>query len=176
MVEVGANWMHYHGLEPGQENPLRRMIENAGLNTVEDPYTDYIFRYKGLDVTSQYEKIYQNLSKAEEGAIDLASKKISQNESDVSFRTAFSLHGWNPQHPIHFAAEWFDFDFEFADTPDVTSLKANYRVLLTFSEYNLTLSFRPSEMFLQMISLFLTPGDIPRLSYSLEILFTEVIS
>ena len=133
MVELGANWMHYHGLEPGEENPLRRMIEEAGLNTVEDPYTDYIFRYRGYDVTNDYEKLYKKLERAEEEAIKLALNKIAHNESDVSFRTAFSLNGWKPSHPLHFATEWFDFDFEFADSPDVTSLKANYRVNNGFS-------------------------------------------
>ena len=47
-VELGANWMHYAGLEEGQENPLKQLIEDAGLNTVEDSYEDYIFRYRGM--------------------------------------------------------------------------------------------------------------------------------
>lgn len=128
IIELGANWIQYHGLEKGQENPLRKMAEDAGLYTVVDDYEDYVFRFNGLDVTDDYDKIYSRLENAEEGAVNLAKMKIDRNESDVTFRTAFRLNEWNPTHPLEHAAEWFDFDFEFADAPDHTSLKANYRV------------------------------------------------
>ena len=83
-----------------------------------------------MNITRDYERIYSRLKRAEEDAVKLAMAKIEKNESDITMRTAFKLNGWNPKWPIEHAAEWYDFDFEFADSPDVTSLKANYRVKL----------------------------------------------
>ena len=105
------------------------MAEKAGLYTVRDDYEDYIFRFNGVNVTEEYDRIYSKLEKAEKESVQLARMKLNGKETDVTFRTAFRLNDWgDPSTPLENAAEWFDFDFEFADAMDHTSLKANYRV------------------------------------------------
>lgn len=46
-VEVGANWVHFSNMKETEVNPIELMVKDAGLNYVEDDYSDVIFRYKG---------------------------------------------------------------------------------------------------------------------------------
>ena len=46
-VEVGANWVHFSNLKKSEINPLELMVKEAKLNSVNDDYSDVIFRYRG---------------------------------------------------------------------------------------------------------------------------------
>ena len=46
-VEVGANWVHFSNIKKTEVNPIELLVKDAGLNYVEDDYSDVIFRYKG---------------------------------------------------------------------------------------------------------------------------------
>jgi len=127
-VEVGANWLHFSSMSEIDVNPLEKMINEANLNSVEDDYEDYIFRYQGKNVTSKANEAFDHLEKALSGAVKLAKKKIEKGEPDVNFRVALALQDWRPLTPIERAAEFFDFDFEFGDDPSSTGLKSNYEV------------------------------------------------
>ena len=84
------------------------------------------------DVTEDYDKMYEDsLGPAEIYAYNLARNKAATNATDVSFRAALRLGGWRPITPVHHAAEFFSFNFEFADVPERTSLLANYKVAWT---------------------------------------------
>ena len=88
---------------------------------------------------------------------------------DRSFRAALRIAGWNPVNDYHAqAAEWYELDFEYAQTPDVSSelfTIVNYNT--TFYQYseanNFAIDHRGFNAFLYgQASEFLKPHD-PRL-------------
>ena len=94
---------------------------------------------------------------------------ITQNLQDRSFRAALRIGGWNPiGDPQAEAAEWYEVDFEYAQTPDLCSEIfgiVNYNT--TFYQYseanNFAVDKRGFNYFLYgLASEFLKPKD-PRL-------------
>ena len=79
-------------------------------------------------MTKEYEEVYSRLESSLEKVVELAKRKEERNEPDINFRAALALSGWRPIHPLEKAAEYFDFDFEFGDEPEDSSLKSNYKV------------------------------------------------
>ena len=67
--------------------------------------------------------------------MELADQKVARREPDINFRAALALADWRPTHPLEKAAEYFEFDFEFGDEPEDTSIKSNAKVeILIMSE------------------------------------------
>ena len=83
----------------------------------------------GKNVTSEYEQLYPRLDKAVEHAVSVSERKIRDQEPDINFRAALALADWRPTHPLEKAAEYFEFDFEFGDEPEDTSIKSNAKVV-----------------------------------------------
>ena len=143
-MEVGANWVHFSNMRPTNVNPVEKLVLSSGLNYVEDNYEDIIFRYRGgiikpwnknidmlisgKNVTEEYHGVWTRLDEAKKVAVKIAERKLEKNEPDINFRSALALADWRPRHALEKAAEWFDFDFEFGDEPEDTSLKCNFEV------------------------------------------------
>ena len=82
----------------------------------------------GKNVTEEYHGVWTRLDEAKKVAVKIAERKLEKNEPDINFRSALALADWRPRHALEKAAEWFDFDFEFGDEPEDTSLKCNFEV------------------------------------------------
>jgi len=126
-VELGANWVQYAMLG-NKPNPLDALVEEAGLEFVEDDFEDYIFRYEGQDVTAEADDAFDKVEPALDKASELAQRKYENGEPDVNYRVALMLADWRPVTPVQSAAEFYDFDFEFSDEPSDTGLMDNYEV------------------------------------------------
>ena len=103
--------------------PLDNLVKAAGLNLIPDDYEDYIFRYKGKNVTDEVNNIYDHFDDILEESVKLMERKVEGKEPDINYRAAFALLDWKPTHPIEKAMEYYEFDFEFADEPEITSLE-----------------------------------------------------
>eukprot|EP00091_Calanus_sinicus_P003143 TRINITY_DN13300_c0_g1_i1.p1 TRINITY_DN13300_c0_g1~~TRINITY_DN13300_c0_g1_i1.p1 ORF type:complete len:236 (-),score=46.90 TRINITY_DN13300_c0_g1_i1:622-1329(-) len=101
------------------------MCKEAGLNYISDSYEDYIFRYKGKNVTDDADKILIHLEGLLEKSVGMMEKKIEKKEPDINYRAALKLLDWRPKHPLEKAAEYYYMDFEFGDEPADTGLKNN---------------------------------------------------
>ena len=71
-----------------------------------------------VDYTDRFDDFEDAYAKIEEET----GKVLDKNIKDKSFRAALRLAGWNPLGDAHRqAVEWFELDFEYAQTPDVSS-------------------------------------------------------
>jgi len=127
-VEVGANWVHFANMNHSTKNPIEDMVREAGLNFVDDDYSDFIFRYKGQNVTEEAMVAMDRLDHILDYTVNLADKKKQRGEPDVNFRVALRLGDWRPVTPVERAVEFFNFDFEFSDEPSDTGLMDNVGV------------------------------------------------
>lgn len=125
-VEIGANWIHgVHGTKP---NPVWELAEKYNITRTKTTYEDYVVYSKSLG------KVNDTYFKQEEAKFidamqvirDYAAQRRAENLVDIDVRTALSMQGWRPynQNETDLAQviEYRTFDFDYADSPDKTSL------------------------------------------------------
>nr|XP_006818298.1 PREDICTED: polyamine oxidase-like [Saccoglossus kowalevskii] len=118
-VEVGANW-----IQPGDTsvNPLASLSESLEIAGNVSAWDSFIFRgQNGENLTDEALSEYPAFESALDYIYELAEDLIDNDKPDMSVRSA--LH-WNPTTPVQKSIEYYDFDFEIAAIPYVTSLKA----------------------------------------------------
>lgn len=126
-VEMGANWA-----QPGGTTIVDQ-VRDLGLETHVSNWDSMIMlNATGHDVTDAADPSWERLEEAIEKAAELAQNIVDNDLADMSQRAALRLSGWVPKTPIDWAIEWFDYDFEWADTPERTSLQST--ALLADSE------------------------------------------
>ncbi|KAF9791877.1 amine oxidase, partial [Thelephora terrestris] len=121
-VELGANWVQGTGGGPGQgpENPIWALVQKYGIQTRENSYYDDIamFDQDGpanyTDLFDAYEEAYSNLTIAAGARVDL-------NLVDTTARTGYSIIDVKPRTPHEMAVEYYNFDWEYAQTPEQSS-------------------------------------------------------
>eukprot|EP00092_Neocalanus_flemingeri_P015289 GFUD01016527.1.p1 GENE.GFUD01016527.1~~GFUD01016527.1.p1 ORF type:complete len:554 (+),score=141.96 GFUD01016527.1:120-1781(+) len=124
-VEVGANWVHFSNMDESSFNSIEHYVKEAALNYSSDDFEDYVFRYKGKDVTEEADELYERFEEAIDRTIELSDRKWRNNEPDINYRVALALGDWRPVTPIEKAIEFYDFDYGFGDEPSDTGLKNN---------------------------------------------------
>ena len=131
-IELGANWIH--GIDPLQpeKHPLYKLAQECGgmqgfymkkeLNT-----TFRFYDSNGTDITTRKE-LRQRIKEWFEVEDKIADESVRRGKAglpDISVRTALEENGWKPLTPVDNAIEWFGIDFDFAYTPENTSLLLN---------------------------------------------------
>ncbi|CAO3665076.1 unnamed protein product [Umbelopsis vinacea] len=113
-VEKGCNWVQGLGT-----NPINQMAIKYGLKTVTDNSENVAFydNHGPINATKEYNAFGDALSAIN----DLAVKRQKNNEVDISVRTALELVGWVPETSVEQAVEYYGFDWEFGEDPDVSS-------------------------------------------------------
>ncbi|GAB5585858.1 hypothetical protein Unana1_00758 [Umbelopsis nana] len=163
-VEKGCNWVQGLG-----SNPVNQLAKKWGLKVAPNDGADVVFYNKHGKINGT--KAYNDFNDALEATYSLALKRAKNKEVDISSRAALDLVGWIPDTPLKQAAEYYAFDWEFAENPDVTS---NNYAQVGDSSYNG--GFGPNSdgdefvidqrgfkyIFLQEAKQFLKPND-PRL-------------
>ncbi|KAI8520756.1 hypothetical protein Bbelb_005100 [Branchiostoma belcheri] len=159
-VEIGANWVQGLG-----NNPIWELAQRYNFSGKVSNYDDVIIRNKtGSDVTEQAEGAWERLGTAQE-SLKALRKKIRENKlPDVSMRVALKLGGWKPKTPVEKAIEYFDYEFEYADPPEVTSLNNTGRNSEDFTDedYFLTDQRGFGHIVDRLSSEFLSPNDTRR--------------
>jgi polyamine oxidase len=135
-VELGANWVQGTVSPGGPENPIWTLAKKYNLqNTFSDYSSIETFDNTGandfLDLLAEYSTDFGNTQ------VD-ADNILTQNLQDRSMRSGLSLNGWKPKKNMKAqAAEWWQFDWEYAYSPDESSelyAVANYNT--TFNLYS----------------------------------------
>ena len=83
-------------MDETSEHPIEDMVRDANLEFVSDGYDDYIVREMGKDVTEEADEQYEHFAEAMNGTIQMALRKIEEQEPDVNFRVGLALNGWRP--------------------------------------------------------------------------------
>ncbi|XP_078000205.1 uncharacterized protein LOC144452880 [Glandiceps talaboti] len=123
VLEVGANWV-----QPGDPkvNPLVELARKYKLQGKVSDWASRIIRdVNGVDVTKMGSDKEKGLLQAMEYSHALAQELLRNNKSDISFRAALRLGGWNPRTPLDKILEYLHVDFEYGGIPYVTSLKSS---------------------------------------------------
>eukprot|EP00058_Branchiostoma_floridae_P002571 XP_002588059.1 hypothetical protein BRAFLDRAFT_83047 [Branchiostoma floridae] len=117
-VEIGANWVQ--GLH---DNPIWDLAQKYNISGKISDYDSVVIRNKtGNDVTDQAEEAWERLGTAQEYLGEWRERIRDEKLPDVSLRVALKLGGWRPKTPLEKVIEYFDYEFEYADAPEVTSL------------------------------------------------------
>ena len=88
------------------------------------PYDDLMFRNTtGHDVTNQADKVYERFDHIVEAIEELSATFYKNDLDDLDIRSALRFLGWRPTTPMEHAVEYFEYDFETAHIPDLSSVK-----------------------------------------------------
>lgn len=129
-VELGANWVQGLVSEGGPENPIWTLAKKYNLTNT---YSDYssILTYDQTGAVNytylldDYEDSYAIL---EQDAGDI----LVQDLEDRSYRAGLSLAGWKPKKNMQQqAAEWWEFDWEYSYSPDMSS--ETWAIIVSYS-------------------------------------------
>ncbi|KAI8085104.1 uncharacterized protein BX664DRAFT_300835 [Halteromyces radiatus] len=127
-IELGCNWVQALGT-----NPINLLAQKYDLKTVATNYDDisYIDQDgKSVDASKEY----QMYSDASDKVAEQALKRAKNNQVDITVRTALSLAGWFPKTPMEQAIEYFGYDWESGEVPELCS--DIYGVLNDEANYN----------------------------------------
>ncbi|KAI0270548.1 amine oxidase [Gloeopeniophorella convolvens] len=123
-VELGANWIQGTQTGSGPANPILTLARKHALSAVESDYFTSMTTYDEtgeanyLDVFHRAVDEYTSLTAA-------AGERVSLELVDLTARTGYSLIGAKPKTAREQAAEYFQFDWEYAQTPEQSSLIAS---------------------------------------------------
>ncbi|OBZ77250.1 Polyamine oxidase [Grifola frondosa] len=119
-LEVGANWVQGTQTGDGPENPIWKLAKKHGLKTQYNDWDESISTYDStgpvdyLDVFKASVDHYTALTVAAGG-------RVTQNLVDTTARTGYSLVGAKERTPHALASEYYQFDWEYAQTPEESS-------------------------------------------------------
>ncbi|XP_071117269.1 uncharacterized protein [Haliotis cracherodii] len=118
-VEVGANWMMLRE----DRNPLWQTIQKYNTSGRKLDGNDVLIRHmNGEDVTaSAGKKAWEKLSIAKKKLSEMTSRVRNGVQSDMSIRACLDLGKWEPVTAVEKVVEIFEYDFQYGNTPDVSS-------------------------------------------------------
>ncbi|KAI9307424.1 hypothetical protein BJ944DRAFT_255002 [Cunninghamella echinulata] len=90
-IEFGCNWVQGLGT-----NPVNQLREKYNLTTAVTDYGDITYIEEGVE-------------------------RVKHNQVDLSGRTSLLLAGWNAETPMEEAIEYFGYDWEMGETPEISS-------------------------------------------------------
>ena len=73
------------------------------------------------DIFKEYEEAYFDLTVA-------AGARVEKNLVDTTARTGYGIIGIKPRTPQEMAVEYYTFDWEYAQTPEVPAASLSYQV------------------------------------------------
>ncbi|KDR74115.1 hypothetical protein GALMADRAFT_269603 [Galerina marginata CBS 339.88] len=123
-IEQGANWIQGIQAENGPENPIYALAKKYKLKTQFNDWFGSISTFDSsgpvdfLDVLDKSGDDYERLTA-------LAGSRVDESLVDVSARTGYSLIEAKSRDPHARAAEYFQFDWEYAQTPEQSSVIAS---------------------------------------------------
>ena len=141
-VELGANWIHKVDVNmENRENdhPIWTIAHSTNIcpktftSSLETEKTDFS-NYEAYDENGNNDaeafgmaskKVYDKVMP--KGKLEEYSRMLQSNgNADITVREALIKKGWKPSNPTEYVAEWYNFDFSYAENPDKTSLFGVY--------------------------------------------------
>ncbi|GFF51661.1 putative flavin-containing polyamine oxidase [Aspergillus lentulus] len=121
VVELGANWVHGVGIGV-RENPIWQLARKHNLTVTHSNYSS-IRTYNETGFID-YRHLLREYAEAYRTASKEAGRIMTENLQDQTARTGLALAGWRPRKDDSAAqaVEWWNWDWESAQTPDTSSL------------------------------------------------------
>ncbi|KAI8972602.1 amine oxidase [Trametes punicea] len=119
-LELGANWVQGTQSGDGPANPIWTLVQKHGLHTHFNDWYGSISTYDTagaadyIDVFDDSTDAYTNLTIA-------AGARVAKRLVDGTARTGYSLIGAKSQTAQAMASEYYQFDWEYAQTPEESS-------------------------------------------------------
>ncbi|KAI8339831.1 hypothetical protein BD560DRAFT_412543 [Blakeslea trispora] len=113
-VELGCNWVQGLG-----SNPINQLAIKYSLRTAVTNGDDVVFYDKNskLNVSQRY----KDMNDAYTVMSDIADKRVKNDQVDVSGRVGLSLAGWHPKDFVDDAIEYYVWDWEMGENPELSS-------------------------------------------------------
>ncbi|KAF9643186.1 amine oxidase [Thelephora ganbajun] len=116
-IEVGAQWIQgYH-----EGNPIWGLAKKHGIKTQLSDFAGSVTTYDETGKVDFIPKIRDALGAYTKLVVGAAGERVLNHRRDMSARTGYSIVGSKPRTPQEMAAEYYAFDFEYAQTPEQTS-------------------------------------------------------
>ncbi|ORY47647.1 amine oxidase [Rhizoclosmatium globosum] len=135
-VEIGGNWIEGLG-NKGDENPVMPLAQKYNMVYTATDFTNTT--YRGQDGSSDqtiFKERLEVFTNMFDSVCTIAEERTKKDLLDVSLRTAYRIAGWNPDNELDNSIEWNSFDYEQAETPDVSSFEytADLKTFTNFGE------------------------------------------
>ncbi|KAJ7760480.1 amine oxidase [Mycena metata] len=120
-VELGANWIQGTQEGSGPANPILTLAEKYQLRTAPSDFYGSIATYDETGAVDYLETLNKAVDAYTELTI-LGGARVPTKQVDTTCRTSYSLLGSKPNNKPHeMVAEYYVFDWEYAQTPEQTS-------------------------------------------------------
>ncbi|KAI7892919.1 uncharacterized protein EV154DRAFT_550320 [Mucor mucedo] len=113
-VELGCNWVQGLGTNPINQLALKYNLSTAFSDSADVQWYGEKGKYNGTE-------IYNTLDDAFSKVLDIGFEKLQNDEVDISGRVGLDLVGWQPSNAFEEAAEFYYWDWEFGETPELSS-------------------------------------------------------
>ncbi|KAI9033831.1 amine oxidase [Phycomyces nitens] len=115
-VEAGCNWVQGLG-----ENPINQLRQKYNLTTsVTNGDSLAFYDENGRTDASE---TYEAYMAASDRMTELSFERIKNDQVDLSARAGLDLSGWFPKTAMEKAIEYYVFDWELGETPEVSSMQ-----------------------------------------------------
>ncbi|XP_002986593.2 polyamine oxidase [Selaginella moellendorffii] len=123
-IELGANWVE--GVNETTTNPIWELANKHKLRMFYsnfDNLSSNIYTQDGHFANKLGDIYMKKLDDSSEWIESLGIKKSQSNSADISVFTAQRIYGKVPSTPVEMVLDYYNYDYEFAEPPRVTSLK-----------------------------------------------------
>ncbi|EFJ34103.1 hypothetical protein SELMODRAFT_439136 [Selaginella moellendorffii] len=123
-IELGANWVE--GVNETTTNPIWELANKHKLRMFYsnfDNLSSNIYTQDGHFANKLGDIYMKKLDDSSEWIESLGIKKSQSNSADISVLTAQRIYGKVPSTPVEMVLDYYNYDYEFAEPPRVTSLK-----------------------------------------------------
>ncbi|XP_078677567.1 uncharacterized protein LOC144914052 [Branchiostoma floridae x Branchiostoma belcheri] len=118
-IDIGGNWIH--GIS--DDNPVWAMVKSYNMTGIVTNWDNVKVRNgSGQDVTPQWHTVLASLDEPTEAVYDLAVERNATGQPDMPLRAALKLGGWNPGSSMEKAVEYANYDWNYGEEPDVSTL------------------------------------------------------
>ena len=120
-VEVGANWIQGLGT-----NPIWTLAQKYNVTNIYSNWSsiDY-FDKGGYDYNGKQEEAFSRYEESIAAANQISDLRQERGQVDLNFRAGLNVAGWRAQTPYEKTAEFFEFDWEYAEPPVQSSFVQN---------------------------------------------------
>ncbi|KAH9948514.1 amine oxidase [Amylocystis lapponica] len=123
-IELGANWVQGTQTDDGPANPIWTLAQKHGLKTQPNDWYGSITTYDDTGLVN-YLDVFNNSTDYYTSLTVAAGTRVTKREVDLTSRTGYSLVGAKSTTPAAMACEYYQFDWEYAQTPEQSSLIAS---------------------------------------------------
>ncbi|KAI0303520.1 amine oxidase [Multifurca ochricompacta] len=117
VLELGADWIHGTQANNGPSNPIFDLARKHNLSTQPNHYRGSMT----IDYMQTFNDAVENFAALTVGG----GERILRGLVDTTTRSGYSLLGAKPRTPHEIASEYYQFDWEYAQTPEQSSWLAS---------------------------------------------------